>query len=81
MQRKAIEWLAMLMREGGRILKAACITTAIRNEIYEHSTVCIAHYTITHYLTLSSASSARSTPRTLLEFFRVFGGMSLSMRQ
>ena len=46
-----------------------------------NSTYYTAHYTMVHYLTLSSASSARSTPRTLLEFCSVLGGMSLPMRQ
>lgn len=80
MQRKAVKQLVILIREGGRTLKAACITMA-KNGAYGHSPVRIAHYTMVHYLTLSSASSARSTPRTLLEFWSVLGGMSLPMRQ
>ena len=79
-QRKAVKWLTILIREVGRILKAACITTA-KSGVYRHSTVRIAYYTMVHYLTLSSASSARSTPRMLLEFCSVLGGMSLPMRQ
>ena len=48
-QRKAVKWLTILIREGGRILKAVCITTA-KSGVYRHSTVRIAHYTMVYTL-------------------------------